>query len=306
MVRTVLWYLFWTLIVVLALIWFVSGGIEKIKAATGSFSSPLGSLASDLYGGGAVQLPWAIPIPQGADISNLTGTSDGSSQNSQSQTFGNASPYVNDIAISAEGATASDPQQEYLAVQNIGQSTIDISGWSLQSALTSARAYIPLAASFFRLGELNSQTALQLAPGGVAIVTTGRSPVGTSFRENSCSGYLEQLQQYTPPIQTQCPSPSDAASQAAQYGQSCASFVSSIPFCTFPQSLPSNLSTQCQAFIQNTLSYNGCVATHQNDNTFASNNWRVYLDGSKELWNNSHDTIRLLDSQGEVVAVTSY
>ena len=33
---------------------------------------------------------------------------------------------------------------------------------------------------------------------------------------------------------------------------------------------------------------------------------RVYLDVSRELWNNDHDTIRLLDSQGEVVAVTSY
>ena len=54
------------------------------------------------------------------------------------------------------------------------------------------------------------------------------------------------------------------------------------------------------------FSYNGCVAQNEGDSNFASSDWRVYLDVSKELWNNDHDTIRLLDSQGEVVAVTSY
>ncbi|HEV3245499.1 MAG TPA: hypothetical protein VG102_04015 [Candidatus Paceibacterota bacterium] len=307
MVRTVAIYLFWALIVILILLWLLSGGIGKVKAAAAYFMDPF---TSGLYGGGAVQLPWAVPIPQGPDISNLTGDSlpaqTGSAQNSQAETFGNQSPYSNGIALTADGASASDPEQEYIAIQNTGQSVVDISGWSLQSALSGARAYLPLGADFFRLGELNAQIGIELPPGGTAIVTTGVSPVGTSFRENVCSGYLEQLQQYTPPMQTQCPSPGDAAAQAGQYGQSCADYVSSIPFCTFPQHPSSDLSLQCQAYVQTTFSYNGCVAMHENDQNFASNDWRVYLDGSQELWSNAHDTIRLLDAQGEVVAVTSY
>ena len=208
--------------------------------------------------------------------------------------------------ISADGAIASDPQQEYVVIQNVGQSTIDISGWILQSALTGARAYLPLGASFFQLGTLNAQTNIELAPGGDAVVTTGVSPVGTSLRENICSGYLEQLQQYTPPIETQCPSPGDNASQASAYGQSCSDYVSSLPFCTFPQNVPTDVSAACTAYVQTTFSYNGCVAEYQNSADFALNTWRVYLDAYKELWNNDHDTIRLLDSEGEVVAVTSY
>lgn len=311
MVRTVLWYLFWALIVVLVVIWLLSGGIGKVKAVAASFSNPFGPFASQLYGGGAVQLPWAIAIPQGVDISNLTGSTtlseeSTSQQNASAETFGNVSPYAQQITLSADGATASDPQQEYVVIQNVGQSDIDISGWSLQSALTGARAYIPLGASFFVLGQLNAQTGIELAPGGIAVVTTGVSPVGTSFRENECSGYLEQLQEFTPPIETQCPSPGDVTAQAAQYGQSCADYVSSIPFCTFPQQVPSDLSLQCQDFIQTTFSYNGCVAQNQNDEDFASDDWRVYLDASHELWQNDHDTIRLLDSEGETVAVTSY
>ncbi len=303
MVRTVAKYLLIGLIVVLVLIWFLAGGIDKVKAAAKYFSNPF---VSQLYGGGAVQLPWAVPIPQGADITKLVNSANSSQQPTQSQDFGNPSPYASQFALTGEGAGNSDPQQEYLIIQNTGQSSVDISGWSLQSVLTGARGYLPLAASFFRLGELNAQTGVELAPGGVVVVTSGTSPVGTSFRLNSCSGYLEQLQHFTPPVQTQCPSPGTAVAQASRYGQDCADYVSSIPFCTFPRSVPSNLSAQCQAYVQNTFSYNGCVALHQNDLNFAAATWRVYLDASQGLWNDNHDTIRLLDSQGQTVAVTAY
>jgi hypothetical protein len=303
MVRTVFWWLFWGLLVILLIVWLLSGGIAKVQAAARYFSNPF---VSELYGGGAVELPWAIPIPQGVDISNLINAASSSGSISQAETFGNQSSYVNEVTLSQGGATANDPQQEYVVIQNEGPSTIDISGWSLQSALSGARAYIPLGASFFEQGQLNAQTGIELAPGGVAIVTTGVSPVGTSFRENECSGYLEQLQQFTPPIETECPTPQNAADEAAQYGQACADYVSSIPSCTFPQNPPSDLSAQCDAYIQTTFSYNGCVATHQGDTDFASSNWRVYLDGTRELWNNNHDTIRLLDSEGQTVGVASY
>jgi hypothetical protein len=299
MVRTVLWYLFIALIAVLVIVWLIGGGIGKIQAAAKSFSNPF---TSDLFGGGAVQLPWAIPIPQGVDISNLTDNSGQSA--SQAQTLGNPSSYGNQIALSAGGAGASDPEQEYVVIQNQGGNAVDLSGWSLQSALSGARVYIPRGASFFEVGALNQQTDIELAPQASAVVTTGLSPVGTSFRENECSGYLEGLQSYTPPIQTQCPLPN--AGNAAQYGQTCADFVSSIPYCMFPTQFPSNISSACESYAQNTFSYNGCVQSHQGDAAFPLSTWRVYLGVSHELWNNTHDTVRLLDAQGQVVAVTSY
>lgn len=299
MVRKVLWYLLIALVVILVIVWLIGGGIGKIQAAAKSFSNPF---TSYLFGGGAVQLPFAVPIPQGVDISNMTG---GSGQTgSQAQTLGNPSSYANQVDLSADGATASDPEQEYVVIQNQSGNAIDMSGWSLQSALSGARAYIPRGASFFEVGALNEQTDIELQQGGTAVVTTGQSPVGTSFRENECSGYLEELQSYTPPVQTQCPIPNTSA--AGQYGQTCAEFASSIPFCTLPRQFPSNISAACQSYVQNTFSYNGCVQSHQSDASFPLTNWRIYLAGSSELWNNTHDTIRLLDAQGQVVAVTSY
>lgn len=304
MVRRVLWYLFIALIIVLIIAWLLGGGISKIQNASSHFSF------SSLWSAGLspFDLPWSVPIPQGPNISNLTNGQSGQSgeQPSQAATLGDQSPYSGSVSISADGADSSDPQTEYVSIQNTGTQTIDITNWSLQSALSGARAYLPRAASFFEIGQINEQDDIELAPGGVAIVTTGTSPVGTSFRENECSGYLEQLQAYTPPIETQCPSPGNAASEAGQYGDACAQYVASLPFCTFPQNPPSDISSQCATYVQTTFSYNGCVQSFQSDPNFASDDWRVYLDATHELWNNNSDTIRLLDAQGETVAVTSY
>jgi hypothetical protein len=311
MVKRVLWYLFIAIIVILIILWLLSGGIGKIKIAAKDFGHPLSNLES----GASFMLPDQVPIPQGPDISVLTNSPAAKAQlqneqqdqsQSQSQTFGNPSPYDNSFTLDASGAGGSTPQSQYVVIQNGGADTIDITGWSLQSALTGARSYIPRAASFFALGALNTQTDIELAPGASAIVTTGTSPVGTSFRENECSGYLGQLQNYDPPIERSCPSPSDSVDQAAQYGQACADFISSLSSCQFPTSVPSDVTTACQTYVQNNFSYNGCVQTHQSDSGFASNSWRVYLDASRLLWSGSHDTIRILDAKGEIVAVTSY
>ncbi|HUO50403.1 MAG TPA: hypothetical protein VMU25_02465 [Candidatus Paceibacterota bacterium] len=301
MVRTILWRIFLLLIVVLIVMWFLSGGLDRIKARVNNFN---GNPLQLLMGFGSTTLPWSpVSLPRGPDISGITGYGGQNSQNAT--TFGNPSPYASGVSISSEGAQNADPHTEYLVIHNDGSQTLDITGWALQSLQTRAQAFIPRGASFFALGAVNQQTDIELPPGGVAIVATGVSPVGTSFRENICSGYLGQLQSYAPQIQTNCPSPSGYAAQAAQFGQACADFVSSLPACTFPQQV-SNLPSGCQAFVQTDLSYNGCVQAHQGDPGFATANWRVFLGASQELWSNTSDTIRLLDGHGQVVAVTSY
>jgi len=297
MVKRVLWWLLWFVIVLLIVLFLIGGGIGKIAAAARQIGHPLSS------GGALFMLPWQVPIPQGPDISNIT---DSSESPSPSADIGNPSPYQDTFSVSTDGADSGDPKTEYLKIQNSGQGTVDITGWSLQSVLSGVRAYLPRGAAFFEMGALNEQGDIAVAPGGIIIVSSGLSPVGTSFRENECSGYLGELQTYTPAIGISCPDPSIDIAQAQSYGQSCADFVSSLPSCTFPQSVPSNLSLGCQQFVQTTFSYNGCVQEHDSESGFSRNSWRVYLGATHELWRNDHDTIRLLDAQSQVVAVTSY
>jgi hypothetical protein len=308
MVRRILWYLLWAMVVVLVIAWLLTGGIGKIQnaAASFSFTNPIAFIKS----GFTFTLPWQPTLPRGPNIVGLSDSSGSSgantSQQSQAETFGNPSSNEGTVTINATGATASNPQSEYVEIANNGSGALDITGWSLQSVISGARAYIPRGSALFQIGALNPQTDIELAPGGSAIITTGVSPVGTSFRENECSGYLGQLQNYTPQIQTQCPSPSNAAGNAQQYGQACADFVSSLSSCKFPNQLPPNISSACVAYVQTNFSYNGCVQAYQNDPSFSLQTWRIYLDASQELWNSQHDTIRVLNAQGEVVAVTSY
>jgi hypothetical protein len=316
MVKTVLKWVIWGFIIIVLVIWFLSGGVQKVVDAASALHNPFG-------GGGAstFELPWQLPAPRGPDISTLAAQYDASAVTTDSQSdtqppnqetadLGTPSPYYGHFRLSVDGALSSDPSTEYLELSNDSSNQVDLNGWSIQSALTGVRAYMPRGASFFRLGALNPQSDIVLEGGGSAIVTTGFSPVGTSFKTNMCSGYLDELQSYTPPLVQDCPAPSDSLALSGEglriLGDSCYNYVGTLPACHFPQSVPASLSTSCRLFIANTFSYNGCVDTYRNDPNFPRLDWRIYLGSSRELWRNTHDVIRLLDAQGKTVAVVSY
>jgi hypothetical protein len=93
---------------------------------------------------------------------------------------------------------------------------------------------------------------------------------------------------------------------AQQYGQSCFDFAATLPTCELPQTLPPNLTPNCQAFVQTRFSHNGCVDAHQRDPDFLRGSWRTFLGQNRNIWHDAHDVIRLLDADGRVVDVLSY
>src|SRR3989344_1589368 len=97
-----------------------------------------------------------------------------------------------------------------LPASDINSASVSIAGWSLQSAVSGARAAVPQAAPLFVLGIVNSVQGISLEPGASVVLTTAASPVGTSFRENRCIGYLNELQIFTPELSGSCPTPSEA------------------------------------------------------------------------------------------------
>ncbi|MCE9541664.1 hypothetical protein K8R03_03885, partial [Candidatus Kaiserbacteria bacterium] len=188
--------------------------------------------------------------------------------------------------------------------------SIDISGWSLQSAVTGKRIYIPLAASPYVLGIVNRVSDALLSPGASAIITSGISPVGVSFRETLCTGYLNQTQSFSPALSNSCPSRDRVlpynADNLARFGADCFDYIQTMPQCDFPKSLPSSLSPSCRALLSTAFSYNGCVNMFQSSQDFALSSWRMYAGFTTELWGNSHDILRLSDGQGRIVTTVSY
>jgi hypothetical protein len=125
-----------------------------------------------------------------------------------------------------------------------------------------------------------------------------------------CTEYFEQFQDYTPSLQSDCPDPEEEALKNPQKtagNTECIDFIDRLRSCElYTQTIPGSLGASCQSFIQNDLSYNGCVTAHRNDPDFYQNEWRVFLNRQQELWGNTHDQVRLLDENGNLIASVSY
>lgn len=228
--------------------------------------------------------------------------------------FGAPSPYANAVdLLDAGGALSGSPSSEYiqLAASYGNTGDIPITGWSVQSAISGVRVYIPSGANPFLVGTLSQLSPITLEPGASAVVVSGFSPVGASFRENACTGYLTQFQTFEPSLVESCPAPESemplSAETARLYGGACIDFVRTLPECRFYTGfMPRDTSPSCAAFVGDVLSHNGCVARHRSDPEFGRGMWRVFLNAPTELWRNTHDVLRLLDAEGRVVDTLSY
>lgn len=331
MLRYIIIALIAFILVALFVMWVIAGGPRKL--VTGAESAVESAVPSEETGG--FRLPWQpAQIFPTLDITDaLDFTSDDTSlmsaqarlaeletqydsltaQVRETRSFGNPSPFIGQVTIvqDAGGVRADSASEEYVQIAaNYGNSsTIDIAGWTLESALTGVRVSIPPGASPFIANSANILGPIALDPGGLALVMTAPSPIGVSFRENMCTGYLGQFQNFSPALSEECPSPQSilplTAENLQQYGDACFDAIANLSSCRFPQNMP-NVSGVCRAYLTEFLSYNGCVQANRFRSAFQKNMWRVYLGASGELWRNSHDAIRLLDAQGKTVSVFVY
>lgn len=312
MIQTVLKYLFIFMALGLLVIWLLAGGAQKAWDVGKSFSNPL----AFLFGSGtsslsSFTLPWQPKIDLAPDISQYTGQASlPSSDENNVSAFGSPSPYAGEVSLTSDHPST-NAGQEYVVITSSASAPVSIAGWTLQSAASKVQVALPEAAPIFIGGVVNSVAPVILAPGGSAIVITGVSPVGVSFEENECSGYLGRFQNFTPALSDSCPAPADALPETPQnvqtYGASCFDYLSSLDSCATPGTTPpSDLSASCQSFVATTLTYNGCVGLYRSSASFALPTWRLYFGLAQPIWNPSHDVIRLLDDQSRVVDVLTY
>jgi hypothetical protein len=306
----------------LGVIWFFTGGTESPSAHEGAYIKPLAPLDSGrvygkYYAGGDSDTPETLNLSQTPGnllrkAENLiSGFFDESKKAEETKPTIVIVKTLKNIFFDGIGkAKESDPNKEYLVVEadNSIKNSVLLSDLILRSSSQNTAILIPKAVKIAVLGTTMEKENVYLSANNRAYITTGRSPIGNSFRVNMCSGYLDQFQDYVPDLEKNCPDPVDELKKYGPYSDSvCLDLVEKIPRCRIYQgSLPRTLSESCVNFLAEKLNYNACVANHKTDENFLKKEWRLFLNQSTELWQNKNEIIRLMNSAGETLDSINY
>lgn len=297
------------------ILWYATGGPTRPISFAGPYITPITDIDTVQEGYGDPNASFGDSI--WGSITDIERTVANMQRDaSDLRAFGTASPLEGKVRISGTGGTSEeDPNQEYVTLYVAGDSPIDITGWTLVSGATGKQATIPGAATLPRVGQVNQTGPVVLQPGDEAIVITGESPIGVSFRENSCTGYLDERQDFYPSLTNSCP---DALDEFDRFytgneldDDRCYELIRSTPSCTTPRD-SSRISNSCSTLVDDYLNYNGCIDHHYHESTFADDTWRIYLGygngrgRDSELWKSTRDAVKLLDRDGRTVDLYTY
>jgi hypothetical protein len=184
--------LFYSLVVVFFFIlWVAGGGPTKPISFAGAFITPITNE-------GQTQTGYGPQISLNSKIS--AGGASVSTGERTNTSIPDTSPYAGEVILThfVNGTNGTDPQQEYISleVSSGAKQSVTISGWTLKSTVTGNSAKIPDGVAVLKFGTV-TLLPITLAPGNVAALTTGASPVNVSFEQNSCINYISQAQNYT-------------------------------------------------------------------------------------------------------------
>lgn len=301
------------------LVWIATGGpLHPI-----SFTGPTLAQPEELGGGTYLHFPRSAFSIGNTEIS-LPGSSGGSVKSGGSTTppptlvggttYGESSIYRGAVTMShyVSGAGSADPKNEYIeiSVAHDAGIPVNLTGWTLSSEATGNAALIPKGTETPSSGLINAAQDIVLSPGERALIISGQSPIGASFRENKCIGYFSTFQKFNPSLPQNCPVPSDEL--LSFYGSgyvrdaACIDYVKTLSRCQVAITPPPTASSACQSFLVTYMNYNGCVTAHRSDIDFAGTTWRLYLGRTSPLWRTRNEVVKLLDSGGKTVDAFSY
>lgn len=300
-------------------IWIATGGPLRPL----SFAGPRLALPDELGGGTYLSFPRA-PFRIGASSVSLPGASSGGGAPGGSKPplptlaggfgFGEPSPYRGIVSMShyISGASSPDPKNEYIEIR-VAQNAdvpVNLSGWTLSSDATGKASIIPKGTETPASGVINAAQDIVLYAGERAIVVSGQSPIGASFRENKCIGYFGTFQNFSPQLPQNCPTPSGELERAYGTGYirdvACVEYVKTLPRCQIAITPPAGASSVCKGFLEKYMNYNGCVDAHRGDDDFKGSVWRVYLGRTSSMWRQKYEIVKLLDAKGKTVDAFSY
>lgn len=235
--------------------------------------------------------------------------------------------------------SSSDPMGEYIIIENRGSSPVNITGMRLEND-KSTRNYsvgsqyvnyasdvgiIPQGAKIISPDGKSRLEDIILGSGERAIVVSGSpgnlsSYALTSFKENSCTGYLSETYNFPSGMEKSCVRPYEEDGKNS-LDLACKKYIDSMRACHAPKyggvdrerrvcndcvDGTEGLTSQCTAYIKTHFSYEGCLANHIGEKNFEGKTWHVYLHRPWEMWSNDDETFYLYNKSGKLESSVSY
>ncbi len=224
--------------------------------------------------------------------------------------FGGGPRLSRAVTYQSRGAAINNgADKEYLVFMTGGSENISLANWKIESSITGNVASIGKGTYLPFSGGLNSEEEISVKPGTRLIINSGRSPIGTSFQVNKCTGFFEQFQDFTPPLLLQCPRPDKDSFPVKpnNLSDACVEYIERLPMCTMVvNNAPTNLGDACVNYLAEKVNYNTCINDHQNDPDFYKKEWRIYLNHTNPLWKERREALRLIDQNGNMVESLSF
>jgi hypothetical protein len=284
---------------------------------------------------------WILGIMALASFSSYAYLDSTNLSNTGAAIVAGASTHAKSVALGTGNARSKyQPFQEYITLRNKGKIPLNITGWMVKSdrenrtyyiggslhRFPAQVAYIPGGTKFITPVGLSLLSDIVLKPGEKAIITTGsmgsRIPYQiVSFKENICTGYLENMEEYdfTPALSKQCPKPKNEPG-LKNLDVDCRKVVERMGSCRIPDLKSKDkdgetcrncidgvkVSPACYAFVKERFNYKGCIANHLSDPNFELKTWRIFLGQKWEMWAKEEETIYLFDRLNKLVTSYSY
>lgn len=322
-------------IVFFFVLWLAGGGPNNGISFSGPFITPITGVGQTQVGygdtswfSGGINVEGGLPSVSYQEARSSIQSAEYQLSNLQlavnkDRLFGAASPRRGTVSITGGNFGETNPDYEYVTIQVSynAPGPVTLTGWKLVSIATDKSATIGSGTKLPRSGVVNGSEPITLRPGERAYIITGESPIGGSFAENMCTGYLELNQTFSPSLGKRCPSPSDEFDRHfagnPYKDNACYTLIRNTSACYTPEER-SGVSKNCLDLIDSRLTYNGCVASHQFDSNFYSDTWRIYLGRTEitrqndstrkygDLWKDSRDGVKLVDENGLTVDLYTY
>jgi hypothetical protein len=323
-------------ILLIIVAWFFMGGPEKLAARSGERREPPQQIATtpeervqvlamrleSLYEGDFLySRPDLTPYERERELESAILRTEKELEDAlqdlkKAEEIARRSTFHGMVSIEKVGTPrGSDPQGEYVRIRadRRNRDRVDITGWQLYSPITGTMAIIGTASTIPVPRKSTGQESILLEPGQRAFITSSKSPIGTSFQTNLCTGYFEQSYSFTPALNKQCPRPRemDLPQRTVQnprgLDDACLDHLERRNTrCLTPEMAP-ELTARCRSYINANFTYTGCLNQNVGSVSLTKNSeWRIYLGSGLRLWKDKREEIELLDAQGKLVDVFNY